>query len=370
MYPDECLFIAMDGTDQLPFGYPHFAQASKDDKKKRLTTKLMISYVHGVGVWTYSALDNVRGDPNFNIECLQRTLKKVEERRNGKLPPVLFLHLDNCWRENKNTYVLAFLSSLVERGVFKRIELQFLPVGHTHNVADQVASRYSIACRCTGIFCRSDLHKVLVDAYTPVPTVEHISTVADIKSWMNPSGENDFRRSKIRRAKGVSVPLFFQFSRDAAGVSVVRTKETHEFQNWSDPFCLWANDTSMDLALTDIGSSAIVNIDPAKLKETGEGLESCYPRMNADAIAECRSDFHAISNPIPYPFHWVDGGLFKCELPRDESVDSDSDSDDGVNTDHMDLSNARVLPGLYKSDTAWERGKRRDCKDQIRVRLG
>ena len=65
------------------------------------------------------------------------------------LPPVLFLNLDNCGRENKvkaliiinlgiqltfsfqNRYLLAFLCALVELGVFREIVVYFLLVGRT-----------------------------------------------------------------------------------------------------------------------------------------------------------------------------------------------------------------------------------------------
>ena len=39
----------------------------------------------------------------------------------------------------------------VERGAFDSIEVSFLPVGHTHNEPDQVASRCSICCRTRDI---------------------------------------------------------------------------------------------------------------------------------------------------------------------------------------------------------------------------
>ena len=35
----------------------------------------------------------------------------------GKLPPVLCLQLDNCFRENKNSYVVNFVGWLTERGI-------------------------------------------------------------------------------------------------------------------------------------------------------------------------------------------------------------------------------------------------------------
>ncbi len=73
---------------------------------------------------------------------------KKSEKLLGKLPPELHIQLDNCFRENKNSYVINWLGTLVERGLFPNgIYVSFLPVGHTHNEMDQVASRISIALR-------------------------------------------------------------------------------------------------------------------------------------------------------------------------------------------------------------------------------
>ena len=44
---------------------------------------------------------------------------------------VNWFSLDNCWRENKNRYVLAFLASLVELKVFVEAGIDFLIKGHT-----------------------------------------------------------------------------------------------------------------------------------------------------------------------------------------------------------------------------------------------
>ena len=94
--------------------------------------------VHGWATHVYTVYDNFEHGSNLTIECLQRTFKAIEKKNNGKLPPHLFLQMDNCFRENKNVYVLGYLSWLVERGVFEKVELSFLPVGHTHEDIDQV----------------------------------------------------------------------------------------------------------------------------------------------------------------------------------------------------------------------------------------
>jgi hypothetical protein len=76
-------------------------------------------------------------------------------------------------RENKNRYVLAFLKSLVDCGLFEHIYLNFLPVGHTHCDIDQLFSRKAVWMRgmkpCSNIL-ESDEPKVIM--FMP-PVVAH-----------------------------------------------------------------------------------------------------------------------------------------------------------------------------------------------------
>ena len=80
----------------------------------------------------FVATEDILGDPNLTIECLNRVFKREEQQRPNGLPETLYLELDNCFRENKNTFTFAFLVWIIERGVFKEIFVSFLPVGHTH----------------------------------------------------------------------------------------------------------------------------------------------------------------------------------------------------------------------------------------------
>ena len=175
--PTEFLSICQDGTNQLPFGFPNFREVDKSLGTERLKTHLMISLAHGRGAYVYITPEaRVAGDPNLTIECLQRTLMSVEAQ-DGYLPPVLYLQLDNCFRENKNSYLVSYLTWLVERKVFKRIELSFLMVGHTHNECDQCASCFSIGCRNHDIKCLECLIRVIEKSYFPVPIVEYVPEV-------------------------------------------------------------------------------------------------------------------------------------------------------------------------------------------------
>jgi len=42
------------------------------------------------------------------------------------------LQIDNYVKDNKNRYLLAFLSLLMAREVFEEVKLRILMVGHTH----------------------------------------------------------------------------------------------------------------------------------------------------------------------------------------------------------------------------------------------
>lgn len=79
--------------------------------------------------------DNVAKDGNLLPTVLLKTLDEIKRERGGVLPKVLLLQLDNTCRENKNKYVMAFLSFLVDTGVFQEIKVNFLMVGHTHEVS-------------------------------------------------------------------------------------------------------------------------------------------------------------------------------------------------------------------------------------------
>ena len=103
--------------------------------------------VHGRSPMVFVATEEIRGDPNLTIECLNRIIKREETQRPNGLPDTLYLTFDNCFRENRNTYIFAYLVWMIERTVFRKIFVSFLPVGHTHFDPDQFASRISVAVK-------------------------------------------------------------------------------------------------------------------------------------------------------------------------------------------------------------------------------
>ena len=92
--PWDTWHLRIDGTAQLPFGYPQFAEHTKACKESRLKVKLTIVQVPGLQV-IFPALENIAGDPNLTVECLQRVLTKLEDQL-GYLPKTISVQMDNC----------------------------------------------------------------------------------------------------------------------------------------------------------------------------------------------------------------------------------------------------------------------------------
>ena len=71
-------------------------------------------------------------DSNLSMNIILKVLYTLAQSNRNSLPPVLFLQADNCFRENKNKYLLALCELFVHLRIFKEVHLSFLFVGHTH----------------------------------------------------------------------------------------------------------------------------------------------------------------------------------------------------------------------------------------------
>ena len=95
------------------------------------------------------------------------------------------MQLDNTSRENKNSIVFGYLSMLVERRVFKIIKVNFLLVGHTHDHIHQMFIRLSKKLARCDAFTLPTLERLITEAYTLKPDVQHLDKVYDFKRfWM------------------------------------------------------------------------------------------------------------------------------------------------------------------------------------------
>lgn len=132
--PGTALFLIADGMDSGKTFSPHvithfLAGKGLSEKGRHLKTKLMGVLAEGDAFYGFVTYPHYGGGPNILCSALHMSLVKQAQSRQGLLPPVLFLQLDNCGGDNKNHTVFAYLAYLVQLGVFHTIYVDFLIVG-------------------------------------------------------------------------------------------------------------------------------------------------------------------------------------------------------------------------------------------------
>ena len=125
---------------------------------------------------------------------------------------------------------------LIERRVFKRIYMSFLPVGHTHDIVDQVNSRLSVACRNVDLLFRERLFEAMRGSYTPRPHVYKQDQTADFKSLVNFEEDEQYRGAYIHEHSRITFPLYFCLEKDGAGRSSVKCKDALDDNHWGSRF--------------------------------------------------------------------------------------------------------------------------------------
>ena len=129
LHPRKYLSIIFDGMDQNKVCFPYSWSMSKTvDAKYQCKCQLEGFITHGVDARAYLQPGVFKHDSNMSIHLLMTTLLALP----APLPDVLYLQLDNCWRENKNQIVFSFLALLVQLNVFRKIKVSFHLVGEFH----------------------------------------------------------------------------------------------------------------------------------------------------------------------------------------------------------------------------------------------
>jgi hypothetical protein len=198
--PDEHMAMAIDGADQGAFGLPYFAQQTKfSGTLEKMKQYVVGAVIHGNqhGSFLYHHIALFKRGANMTIEILHDIFTRVKRQRTamgfgtGLLQGTIHLQVDNCWRENKNKYVLAFFSDLVWKGVFNKVYINFLPVGHTHFDPDAVFSRIAQRMKRGDVFTvekfLEELHLSWKDANGLRATVVRMTCTAAISQYLDES---------------------------------------------------------------------------------------------------------------------------------------------------------------------------------------
>jgi hypothetical protein len=177
--PEEILCIIIDGMDQSKTDLPHWRRDTKrTEQMQKCKTHVMGAIAHGHGSYVSVCPPWVSDNGNLTSDFLRKILLDISSRDGYVLPPKLSLQLDSA-SVNKNKSFMAFLSLLVESGVFKEVQVNFLIVGHTHEDIDQMFSCFSRALRQNDAYTFDEMYQIFQGGYSPAPVRINISEIPD-----------------------------------------------------------------------------------------------------------------------------------------------------------------------------------------------
>ena len=181
--PHKYMGLIIDGMDQKKTLLPHFVRVPKNLKEENFIQFHLVGCMVFNGEMiprVYFTAPNIHNDANLTISIIHHVITHWP----GDLPEVLYLQLDNTSQENKNQVVFGYLSMLVELGIFKKVKVGFLLVGHTHDHIDQMFSHFARTLRRKKVGSLPSLIEIVRKAYHPEPVVQKLEETVDMRRFI------------------------------------------------------------------------------------------------------------------------------------------------------------------------------------------
>ena len=228
--PEQYMCLMIDGMDQKKTCLPHMKRLPKDINDECLVQMHLVgclAYNRSVGPHVFITYPNVHNDPNLTVTVIHRVLMSWGQ----PFPPVLYIQLDNTARENKNSTVFGYLSMLVNQGLFRKVKVNFLLVGHTHDHIDQMFSTFSRQLSRQDAFTLPKLFDVICDAYTPRPKVLHLKEIYDFKRYISDGGVGNAK--VLAQLNNISFNHIFMIKKnEISGSTLLYAKQYSSSTNW------------------------------------------------------------------------------------------------------------------------------------------
>ena len=357
-HPEEYISMIIDGADQSNYGLPHFHEKAKSFSGLVQDCKIMGTLAHGRASFIYLCPMNVGSGVNLVIEVLHQNLSNIYFNQcpeKSRLPRTLMLQLDNAPSQNKNNYMMAYLTLLVHWHVFDTIEVNFLPVGHTHEDIDQMFGVLSRHFANRDAITRTDILKECQVAYNqPTPVTGILECQADWVTYLDSLPEF----SKMERIKD---PLAFKLTKVHGNSDVVCfVKNFVSDDRWlnslrhggvveaSSPHrFLPGFSKSPEQVMEEFPVSTSKVVEQEKLTRIAKGLEELKWRIDdIKKYDELQNNIIELGIAKEAPFHW-DMAMYGL------SYDQSKDADCFRNADYI---NPGVLGEPMSSDLLYHEG--------------
>ena len=213
LFPLDYLHINLDDIDQVKMKSPHAVQNTKETsgmlKLDNHCTGIIATNGKFVGdrcIFAYLNNNQYPQDSNKTVSIIFDVLLTVKEKLGGSLPRKMMVQSDNCSRDLKNQFVLAFYWVLVDHGIFQEVTVSHMDVGHTHGDVDQIFSVFASRLRKLELpsfeSLLSELKKITIDSQH-IHVKEFVFTTdftKHISKYLQPiSGHTAFFQFKIRK---------------------------------------------------------------------------------------------------------------------------------------------------------------------------
>ena len=222
--------IIVDGMDQAKTRPPHWNRPPKYmDDKRQVDLHLFgaIVVAHGVGPSMsgtechvhWNVKQSFKDDSNATCTMIESLIKSVQTQRaqqDKPMPEVLYIQLDNVGT-NKNHWLIAYACWLVQKGIFIKIKINFLLVGHTHENIDQFFSRLSVALQSERAFTLDQMIEIVKGCAKPQPMNTVVTEMIDFKKWLTDA--------KCAHTYNIKKSHIFRIKKNLAGRTVVQSKQ-------------------------------------------------------------------------------------------------------------------------------------------------
>ena len=304
----DAMSMIVDAADQAKYALPyHHIRTHSSQKALRAPVHLMGVLVHGEAVHAFTYYENFKQGTNVTIDAIHSALC-VKLQKDGVLPSVLYLQLDNTSKQCKNRFMLGWLGYLVLLGRFTTIVLSFLPVGHTHEDIDQVFSRLSVYLACHDAHNMDELHDAIKKSYQT-----RDGHRAQCSFWDRTANFSEWIEEYLEIFDGISTFRQFRLFKVDGEVRVQARKNTSiATEEWAG---IRGSDSMTPVFRGDGPPLQMIDVPPTqrrelmcddelqKMKKSIQELAEAR-RMNVDKLTGVLTGVDSLADPTDLPFAW------------------------------------------------------------------